>query len=589
MRWDLSAEINLFFENEKIHVPRPAVERLPFDLKRFLRAKPATSRAFEIHLRAAQAGLLQGFERLVCLDVANVVELDHQVKTVKSVLTRMRGRAILADEVGLGKTIEAGMAVKELMLRGLAKEILIVAPAGLCRQWQSEFKDKFNEDFSLFAKKKAEPGPRTIVSYETVRNHADRLERFWDVIVLDEAHRLKNRGSLVHRAVRRLQSRFLLALTATPLHNTLDELYALADMMKPGIFGTLRTFRTTYVSRKNPRSVAAGKQDLLKETLAEVMIRNRRDSCGTKFPRRRVGIYRMAASKAERDLYTEVTAYVKEQFKLEVAREAGVTVQMLSLVTLQRELMSTPEALCRTLQRMAERPQLPGTAVRRLEEFIAAAKSILRPAKLEALEDILGQDRAARVIVFTEFAESARYLSRSISGKGRHVFQLTGGTSADQRVSILDAFRATDGSVLVSTETGGIGLNLQFCRHLVNFDLPWNPQRIEQRIGRIDRIGQAHNEIYVFNLVCEDTIEEHVLDLLALKLRMFELVIGEMSEVLGMVSDGGSFESLVARAWLGTYKEGQKVILPEELADSTATARQRYDHTLNANMQLCRQ
>ncbi len=499
--WDLAAEINLFFENEKIQIPRPVVERRPVPLKRFFRARAEGERAFELHLKATQTGLRKGFERLVCLDTANVVELEHQVHTVTRVLTRLRGRAILADEVGLGKTIEAAMAVKELILRGLANEVLIVAPAGLCRQWQRELKDKFGEDFDIFFKRKNGPGRRTIVSYEALRSQISRFERFWDVIVLDEAHRLKNRSARVHRAVRRLQSCFFLALTATPLHNTLDELYALADMVRPGVFGTIRTFRNTFVERNNPRRVTAGKQGLLKETLAEIMIRNRRDSCGTRFPARRVGIYRLRPSEAERrlyaqrGLYAQVTAYVKEEFKQELLREAGVTAHLLSLITLQRELMSTPAALGRTLRRMTQRPRLPAATVQRLAEFAAAAERIPRPVKMEALEDILLQAAKEKVIVFTEFAESAACLAQRISGAGRPVFQLTGGCSAEQRVRLLDAFRANAGSVLVSTETGGAGLNLQFCRYLVNFDLPWNPQRIEQRIGRIDRIGQAHAEV----------------------------------------------------------------------------------------------
>ncbi len=588
IRWDLSVEINSFFDHEQIKLPHIEVAVDPADPGRFYRGRPEKPGFFDLYMQAQHLTLQNGFGNLLCLHtVPNIARLEHQIKTALTVLKKMRGRALLADEVGLGKTIEAGILIKELMMRGIAKNVLIMVPAGLCYQWQVELESKFDEYFRIFSDRQLKKEDfRLIVSYDLAKRRPGLLDRQWDILVLDEAHCLKNRSTMIYKYVKNLKSRYVLALSATPVQNSLDELYSLINLIKPGRLGTIRAFKNAFISKTNPRNILEGREPALKEILSGVMIRNRRDICALHFARRRVGIYYVKPSAPEKKLYEAVSAYVKEEYKQEFLRETGTSAHMLSLIILQRELMSTPIAVQKTLLRIAHRPGYPEGTRRRLRHFADMAAGIMRPSKIKALKEILTQFKDHRFVVFTEFVASLNCLADCISAWGRPVFRLSGKQNVKHRTHILDAFASVDKAVLVSTETGGVGLNLQFCNHMVNFDLPWNPQRIEQRIGRIDRIGQRHDDVYVFNLVCQDTVEEHVVDILARKLRMFELVVGEMNEVLGHMQKGKSFENLVARIWLKNTSKKQINLAFTELGKNVADARAHYDHIRSVNSQL---
>jgi SNF2 family DNA or RNA helicase len=208
------------------------------------------------------------------------------------------------------------------------------------------------------------------------------------------------------------------------------------------------------------------------------------------------------------------------------------------------------------------------------------ASRITLPSKFQTLNQILTQYKGEKWVVFSEFLNSARCLVNFISAKGFSVFCLTGKVNPAKRAEILAGFRRTDSAVLVSTEAGGVGLNLQCCNHMVNFDLPWNPQRIEQRIGRVDRFGQPRNEVFVFNLVCRDTIEEYVVDILAKKLRMFELVIGEVNEILGHMSSGHSLEQRIANVLLSSSSHRNLNHAFGKLSEDLIKARSNYDRNL---------
>jgi SNF2 family DNA or RNA helicase len=307
------------------------------------------------------------------------------------------------------------------------------------------------------------------------------------------------------------------------------------------------------------------------------MIRNRRDTCNIDLPRRRVGIYHITPSKHESQLYESVSDYVHWEYKKEFLRETGMTSYMLSLIILQRELMSTPQAVRQTLIRIARRPNYPSAVVKRLLNYADLAGSIALPAKFEALNRILIQSKGEKWLVFSEFLTSAHYLAKFIARQGFPVFCLTGQVNPARRPEIIAEFRHTDSAVLVSTEAGGAGLNLQCCSHLINFDLPWNPQRIEQRIGRIDRFGQPGSEVCVFNLVCRNTIEEYVVDILAKKLRMFEMAIGEVNEILGHLQSGGSFEQRIANVLMGGALRRNLDHAFVKLSADVNRARSRYD------------
>ena len=579
IRWDLTHEINRFLNTVNINLPEVRLESNCGDIKRFYRSNGKDPDLFEHHLLTNQAALQNGFERLICLDTApNIEHLEHQIKTAFTVLRKMRGRALLADEVGLGKTIEAGILIKELLIRRLAKHVLVIVPAGLSRQWQAELQHKFDENFQVFtADELGENQQKLIVSYDLAKRRPCLLNRRWDILVLDEAHRLKHRSTTLYKFVKKLRRRFILALSATPIHNTLDELYSIVDLIQPGRLGTIRTFKRRFVMHGSPREIVDGTEAELKEALTDVMIRNRRDTCKVKFPRRRVGIYHITPSAVESRLYESVSGYVHGEYKNEVLRKSGMTTHMLSLITLQRELMSTPQAVCQTLIRIARRPNYPAATVSRLLNYADLAGSITLPSKFQTLKQILIHYRGKKFVIFSEFLTSVDCLTKFISDLGLPVFRLTGHVNLARRSEILAAFGRTDAAVLISTETGGVGLNLQCCHHMINFDLPWNPQRIEQRIGRIDRFGQPKDEVVIFNLVCRGTIEEYVVDILAKKLRMFELVIGEVNEILGHMPSNRSFEQRIANVLLSNLARRNLELAFGKLSADAIHARSCYD------------
>jgi len=214
--------------------------------------------------------------------------------------------------------------------------------------------------------------------------------------------------------------------------------------------------------------------------------------------------------------------------------------------------------------------------------FAENAASIGTPSKIEALKDILKKFQGRRFIIFTEFVASMDCIASHIKGMNIPVFRLSGSQSMEKRTGVIREFRHTPSSVLVATEAGGVGLNLQFCNHLVNFDLPWNPMKVEQRIGRIDRIGQE-DEVCIFNLVTENTIEEYVVEILAKKLRMFEMVVGEMGSVLGHMEAGQSLEQMIRSIWVKSDTADEEKQGFKDLADKVAETRKKYDRNRTNN------
>jgi len=585
--WDLTNEITDFFKKEHIRIPSVRSERRMADAKGFYRGiKDSDPRIFDLRMQAESFCLRKGFDELLSLCTAKIDRFDHQVNTAKAVLKRLKVRALLADEVGMGKTVEAGIIIKELLLRGIASSVLILVPAGLTSQWQEEIQYKFDEKFQIFKKHTLDKSDcRLIASYDLAKRRKCLQSIPWDMLILDEIHRLKSRRTAVSKFVRGIQSRFIIGMSATPVMNSLCELHALIDLIKPGKLGTVRTFKRTFVSRSNPRKVIPGREAALRNELSEIMIRNRRDACKIKFPKRRAGVFYVEPTAVELDLYKRVTNYVKEEFKKQILKETGRNVHMLSLIIIQRELMSTPAAVQKTLLKIARRKDYPESTQKRLNAFAEMAGTIEAPSKIDALQEILTRFDGKRFVVFTEFLKSLEFIKEQIAVWGRSVFSLSGSMSTKQRTTALEAFRKTPSAVLVATETGGVGLNLQFCSHLVNYDLPWNPLRVEQRIGRLDRIGQKH-EVYVFNLVCQHTIEEYVVDILAKKLRMFEMVIGECGAVLGHMEPGKSFEQMIVDVWINTFSKKEEADGFSRLAVKAEKARSLYNRTRQASSVL---
>jgi SNF2 family DNA or RNA helicase len=568
----LETEVPLEFDPEDAQV-----------LQAMLRRPSSSHTAFQVSLRAGQLSTIAGFDQLLCLPLLRGVEqLEHQTKTVRTVLRRFRGRALLCDEVGLGKTVEAGMVLLELIVRGLANRVLILTPPALIEQWQSELSRKFGLDFTVhddasFRALKAEAWstfPRIIASYHTAKGKAHRLgvlAQEWDLVIIDEAHHFRNRRTLLWQLASQLRKKYILLLTATPVQNNLDELFNLVTLLDPGLLGTERSFLRQFVDQRDrmtPRNVEA-----LHQLLSEVMVRNRRATIGFQFTRRIAHTDRVELKAAERELYQRVSRFVQGHLRRKGQKQQGLS--RIALLTLQKELGSCPQAAAPTLERLQTSAALPETERAELAELAETARALKGNAKTDALLRIF-ETFPDPMVVFTQFRETQNYLGRRLEEAGIRTVLLHGGLSRLEKEEAIETFRR-EARVLLSTETGSEGRNLQFCHAICNFDLPWNPMRIEQRIGRLSRIGQVR-DVYVFNLVGAGTIEDAVLHLLEAKINMFELVVGEIDMILGNWEEEGDFEEKVAELWTEAGDEQEFYQRMEDLGERLRQAREAYLH-----------
>jgi SNF2 family DNA or RNA helicase len=516
--------------------------------------------------RALQAHRLAGAESFTeLLSMARLVGVErhgYQIETVHRVLRTLRGRALLSDEVGLGKTIEALMVLLEYRVRGMANRVLVLAPPALVPQWVGELAAKAG----IAARTTEREGDAVwrgdgvvVASLATARmqrNAAAVQAEPWDLVIVDEAHRVKRRGSSSWKLVDGLRSRFLLLLTATPIETELEELYQLVTLLKPGQFATPAAFRRRFVDPASPTSPK--NREALRELLGEVMVRNTRASCGLKLPPRYVSTVVVEPDEAERVLYGAAMAAVRGATEPGVRRIAGL---------LLLEAGSSPAAVRGTLEKVG------GDA--RFAAVMGAAR-IDDTRKGRALIEIVRGGGAAQVLVFTRYRATARWLVELLARERISHAAVHGDLTGADKQAALAAFRAGEVQVLVSTDVGSEGHNLQHCHRLVNFDLPWNPMVIEQRIGRLHRFGQT-SEVEVFNLCARGSMEERILGVLHDRVRLFELVVGEMDMVIGNLGDETDLEerllSLCAEA-------PSDVALDEGLSaigDELLRARGRYD------------
>ncbi|HYT89161.1 MAG TPA: SNF2-related protein [Gemmataceae bacterium] len=535
---------------------------------------------FQLALRAARLATHAGFDRLICLPLVRDMELlEHQIRTAKTVLRRFRGRALLCDEVGLGKTIEAGLILDELSMRGLVRSVLVLVPPSLIEQWQGEMRRKFSlELISHDEPTFRQAGPdawktfdRIIASMHTAKREPHRsaiLERKWDMIIVDEAHHLRNRTTQLWKFASELQKQFILLLTATPVQNNLEELFNLVTLLEPGLLSTARQFQRQFVDRRDkltPRNVPE-----LHALLSEVMVRNRRSTVGLRFTRRWARTDRVLLSQAERELYDAVTHFVRDQLRAASTR-GGLT--RMALVMLQMALGSSTRAAAGTLSTMAGNEKLPAAQRKTLTELAERAATLEEHAKVDRLLRLL-EEFPDKLVVFTQFRATQELLATWLGYGGHDVAVFHGGLTRLEKEAAINRFRG-DTRVLLATEAGSEGRNLQFAHAVCNFDLPWNPMKIEQRIGRLSRIGQTH-DVHVFNLVAADTVEAAVLHLLEAKLNMFELVIGEVDMILGNLDDEREFQEVIADLWAESDDQNDFARRMEELGDRLLNAKEEY-------------
>lgn len=468
---------------------------------------------YQLALEAAEHLAVPDFDGLQApKHLPHLTPLPHQLEVAKQVVETMNGKAILADEVGLGKTIEAGLILKEYMIRGLVKKVLILVPASLVSQWTMELNEKFF--IPAVAQKKSyvwEQCDVVVSSIDTAKRspHRDKIyEQQYDMVIIDEAHKLKNNKTKNYEFVQHLKKKFCLLLTATPIQNQIEEIFHLVSLLKPGHLGNASYFAETYGKGRTLQT-----DEHLKALVNKVMIRNRRIDTGIEWSKRHVETVMIEFSKEERELYDAVQALKIDDGQF-------------SLITMLREACSSREALFLTLRNMMSKYPEPSAYFDTLIEKINAVTTNSKAEK--ALELI--QRIKDKVIIFTEYRATQLYLQWFLQQHGISSVPFRGGFKRGKKDWMKELFK-TRAQVLIATEAGGEGINLQFCHHVINYDLPWNPMRLEQRIGRVHRLGQT-NDVYIYNFAVKDTVEEHVLKLLYEKIRLFERVVGELDDIL---------------------------------------------------------
>ena len=508
-------------------------------------------RSFLLRERADLWWVSNQSDNLLCLPHCRIERLEYQIRTALRVLGPLHGRALLSDEVGLGKTIEAGLVIKELLTRGMVKRFLVLTVPSLVDQWEEELADKFGLDTvtTNHAGSRGDPqkfwrdNPGIVASLHTLKQpaHLDIARQVhWDILIVDEAHYLRNRESQAWQAVNALPRQFLLMLTATPVQNSLEELYNLVTLLQPGQLPSPKEFRARFLDPKRPRQPREPEE--LRRLLGQVMIRNTRATAGLKLPSRRAETVLFEAEESERAFWEQWDGELRARLSQFNASQSNLWGRLLL-----QTAGSSPAAW---------REQAP------LEKCWQRKCELIPP---------LAQGEGGAV-VFTQFLETQAALAEFLRRAKVETFVINGSTPAPERQPITEEFHRRGGALLL-THSGTEGHNLQFSHRLVNFDLPWNPMEIEQRIGRLHRLGQQH-PVHIYNFVQAGTLQEHLLAILQEKLNLFELVVGETGLVLGERFGSDEFAEEVFRRW--RESEGRVAEAMAGLGDELAAARAAY-------------
>lgn len=544
--------------------------------------------AFFLALEAYRLHYAYLFDPLLAVNVSQIDPLPHQIEAVYHYILRQPDiRFLLADDPGAGKTIMAGLLVKELKYRGVAHRILLVVPGHLKFQWQREMKEKFGEQFVVVDRSVLEAHwgrnvwleqSQIITSLDFAKQEhvmATLREAFWDLVIVDEAHKMAayQYGTKTSKTARyrlgellSVRTHGLLFLTATPHRGDPENFRLFLDLLRPGFFSTVDLLEQSVRQRDNPLFLRRLKEDL-------------KDFEGRPlFPPRHVYTRTFQLSDAEKQLYNALTEYVEKEYNRALQGENRNAA--FALILLQRRFASSIYAARKSLERRkqrlekllqlgtrfteegqgklfdwdeleemeeANRLQLEEemleklTNARTLEELrteVATLDELVRLAReadkqdietkfrelTEVLSELQLRGSEEKLLVFTESRDTLDYLVRKLRGMGFSVTELHGGMSMDDRIRAEHEFRHHT-QIMVSTEAGGEGINLQFCSLMVNYDIPWNPNRLEQRMGRIHRYGQTR-EVHIYNLVAYDTREGEVLATLLDKLQKIQEQLG---------------------------------------------------------------
>jgi SNF2 family DNA or RNA helicase len=509
----------------------------------------ATWEQFQLALEAAHIEAVPSFDTLLCLgQLQGIDPLPHQVDVTKRVIQELRGRAILADEVGLGKTIEAGLILKEYLIRGLVQKVLILVPSSLVLQWTRELNQKFQ--IPAVAQKKNwmwEKYDIIVASMDTAKRNPHRdvvLNLPYDLLIVDEAHKCKNRRTKNWQFINELQKKYCLLLTATPVQNEMEELYNLVSLLKPGQLGNESRFKKHYVEgKRKPKN-----EEQLREEISRVLIRNRRKESNLPLTERIVKTIPIELTPEERALYDGVTSFVRDRYS-----SATDLKSMLSLLVLQKEVCSSRDAVFYTLFKLFKKAEEEETTVSpEVNHLIQLLRAVTSSSKVEAAVQLI-ESIQEKVILFTEYRATQDMILRTLTAKGIHAVPYNGKFNRNKKDWMMELFR-NRAQVMIATEAGGEGINLQFCHHIINFDMPWNPMRVEQRIGRVHRLGQNH-DVHIYNFATSGTIEEHIIWLLHEKIALFESVIGELETILEGLEKETSLEQNVMNILMTSQTE----------------------------------
>lgn len=550
--------------------------------------EPASPVKYELALLSHEIRFTESFETLICLSsLTEVKSFWYQEETAKKVLKQFRGRALLSDEVGLGKTIEALIILTEYIKRGMVKTALILTPTPLVSQWKEEMKSKFNMDVPTTddpgfksASKTFWNEPFVIASINQAKSkkNFDLITvRKYDMIIVDEAHHLKNRTTLNWKLVNSLKKRFILLLTATPVENNLMELYNLITLLKPGQLATATSFRDKFMKRGDPTDPR--NQSLLKELLGQVMIRNTRALAGIDIPPRFAETIRIEPTKTEKAFYERLEALIMSLNAKKRGRAKMIVKNLLA------QAGSSPKAVELSLTRMLEKEDY----LLEHEKELKAVKNLCRttldtPKNMALLKIIKTTDE--KIIVFVKYKGTIEHLAEFLEWNGIS-FSLFHGTMNNRKKDEAIAAFKNKTRVMVTTEIGGEGRNLQFCSRMVNYDLPWNPMKIEQRIGRIHRIGQE-KEVRILNFCAAGSIEDYILDILDRKINMFEMVIGEIDMILGRIRGEKEFSEIVYDIWVNSKTEQDRKKSFTNLGTRLKRAKTGYNKTRELDDKLFR-
>lgn len=539
----------------------------------------ASADMYALVLQAHHIRFKETFESLICLSsLQNIQSFWYQEETARKIIKMFHGRALLADEVGMGKTIEACMVLKEYLQRGMVKKVLILVPTPLVSQWQEELLYKFGLDFkSTDDSNFRAAGPdfwrqplilASINIAKSKKNFQFVVSNEYDLVIIDEAHHLKNRSTLNWKLANALKKRFFLMLTATPVENNLMELYNLITLLKPGQLKTAGEFRSEFMTRGDPTDPQ--NRHRLRSLLGKVMIRNTRAVANIDLPPRFATTIRIEPTASEKSLYERITALARAFNAEDSSRHRMLLKNLLT------EAGSSPPAVAKSLMNMLSKTELIAAHESEIRAINNLCRTMGETNKNQMLLKLIDADREKK-IVFVKFLATLEHLSDFLEWHGVP-FSLFHGSMNNRQKDEQIALFQNEYPLLLTTEIGGEGRNLQFCHQMINYDLPWNPMKIEQRIGRIHRIGQKR-DVMIYNLCAAGSVEDYILEILDKKINMFEMVIGEIDMILGRIRGEQEFSDQIFDIWVNAADAEARDDAFKKLAAKLKRSKAGYEKT----------